>query len=285
MTIRDHIELTKPRIVVMILLTTVTGFYLGALGSLDLTLLLHTLIGTGLVVASANGLNQLLERDADARMRRTQNRPLPTGRMEPQEALYSGIGMAIAGCLYLLLFVNPLTSLLATVAWVNYLFLYTPLKKRTSVSTLVGAVSGALPPVIGWTAVRGTLSPESMALFLILFLWQLPHFLAIAWMYREDYARAGFPMLPVVDSEGSRTGRQIVLYGVALVPISLMPTLFGLTGSLYFFGALVLGLSFLAFGIRTAFYKTALHARHLLLASLLFLPFLLGLMMFDKGAL
>ncbi|MEE9270212.1 MAG: heme o synthase, partial [Candidatus Krumholzibacteria bacterium] len=284
-TIQDYMQLTKPRIVLMILLTTMAGFYLGTHQSMDLLLLFHTLLGTALAVGSSNVLNQVMEREADGRMRRTRNRPLPAGRMDPREALTSGIGMAVVGFLYLLVAVNPLTALLTLVAWANYLFLYTPLKKKTSLSTLVGAVSGALPPVIGWAAVRGALSLESLALFSILFLWQLPHFLSIAWMYREDYARAGFAMLPVLDTEGSRTGRQIVFYGLALIPASLMPTLLGLTGGLYFFGALALGVAFLVFGIRTALYKSSLYARHLLFASLLFLPALLALMMLDKGAL
>jgi protoheme IX farnesyltransferase len=184
---------------------------------------------------------------------------------------------------YLWLAVNALAAALALVAWLNYVFVYTPLKKKSSLSTLVGAVSGALPPVIGWAAARDAMTIESVVLFGILFLWQLPHFLAIAWMYREDYARAGFPMLPVLDPEGIRTGRQIVVYGLALVPVSLMPTLLGFAGAVYFFGALALGLLFLLFGVRAAFRRSNLCARHLFLASLAFLPSLLALMILDRG--
>ena len=281
--LRDYLELTKPRIVVMVLLTTLAGFYLGAFQGMDLTLLFHTLIGTGLVIGSANALNQLMERDTDAKMHRTRNRPLPAGRVSPQEVLYTGIGMAIVGTLYLVLGVNALTAFLALAAWAVYLFLYTPLKRRTSLSTLVGAISGALPPVIGWAAVRRELSVESLALFAILFVWQLPHFLAIASMYRDDYARGGFPMLPVLYPEGTETGRQIVIYCLAMVPISLMPTVVGLAGIFYFAGALILTLGFLMFGIRAAVRKSRVAARHLLFASLLFLPALLTLMMLDRG--
>ncbi len=279
----SHVELTKPRIILMVILTTLAGFYLGADRSLDFPLVLHAVLGTALVVGSANSLNQLIERDADAKMRRTENRPLPSGRLTPGEALLSGAGMGVVGLCYLLLAVNLPTALLSLFAWLNYVFLYTPLKKKTSLSTLVGAVSGALPPVIGWVAARGAMTVESTVLFAILFLWQLPHFLAIAWIYREDYARAGFPMLPVLDPEGGRTGRQIVAYGLALVPVTLMPTLLGLTGAVYFFGARLLGLVFLGFGIRVAFARSIHSARHLFFASLVFLPFLLALMMLDAG--
>lgn len=281
--LRDYVELTKPRIVLMVLLTTLAGSYMGAAGALDWILLVNAVLGTGLVVGSANALNQLFERDADAKMHRTRNRPLPAGRLEGQEAFVFGLGMALVGLLYLGLLVNPLTALLALASWANYLFFYTPLKRRTSTSTLVGAISGALPPVIGWAAVRNEVSPGSLALFSILFLWQLPHFLAIAWMYREDYARAGFPMLPVRDADGSRTGHQILVYCMALVPVSLIPTILGLAGRFYFFGVLALTLVFMGFGVRTAVRRSTLCARHLFLASLLYLPGLLALMMVDKG--
>lgn len=280
--VRDYVELTKPRIVVMVVLTAVAGLYLGTQGPMDLGLLLHTMVGTGLVVASANTLNQLLERDVDAKMRRTMNRPLPAGRMDGQEVLLSGIGMVVLGFLDLVVAVNAVTALLAFAAWIIYLFFYTPLKRRSSVSTLVGAISGAIPPVIGWAAVRGQLTIEALPLFLVLFFWQLPHFLAIAWMYREDYARGGFPMLPVIDPDGSRTGRQIVKYGLALVPISLLPTVIGISGGFYFIGALVLSVVFLGYGVRTALRPSTARAKQLLLASLVYLPVLMGLMMIDK---
>ena len=284
-SLRDYVELTQPRIVVMVLVTTLAGFYLGSHGAMDLALLLHTLIGTALVVGSANTLNQLVERDSDARMRRTQNRPLPAGRLETQEAFLSGSGMVVVGLFYLAVGVNTLTALLALAAWGIYLFLYTPLKKRTQLSIQVGAVSGALPPVIGWAGARGALSLESFALFAILFFWQLPHFMAIAWMYREDYARAGFPMTPVVDPTGKQTARQIIVYALALVPVSVAPTLLGLAGKVYFFGALALALAFLAVGLRVATSRSDADAKRLLYASLLFLPLLLVLMMLDRGAL
>jgi protoheme IX farnesyltransferase len=281
-TIRDHIELTKPRIVFLVVLTTIAGFYLGAHGALDIPLLLHTAIGTALVVSSANSLNQLMEREADGRMRRTENRPLPAGRMDAYEALAWGMGTIIVGFSYLFVGVGALTAFVAFMAWAAYVFVYTPLKKKTSLSTPVGAVPGALPPVIGWVAARGGLTIEAVALFLILFLWQLPHFLAIGWMYRDDYARGGFPMLPVIDTDGTQTGRQIVVWGLALVPVSLLPSVIGLTGGLYFVGAIILGLGFLVFGVRTAVHKSVSAARALFIASLLFLPALFGLMMLDK---
>lgn len=280
--LRDYVELTKPRIVFMVALTTVAGFYLGAHGAVDIPLLLHTAIGTAIVVSSANSLNQLMERDADGRMRRTENRPLPAGRMSGYEALAWGMGTMIVGFSYLFVGAGVLTALVAFMAWVGYVFVYTPLKRKTSLSTPVGAVPGALPPVIGWVGARGELTIEAVTLFLILFLWQLPHFLAIGWMYRDDYARGGFPMLPVIDVDGTQTGRQIVVWGLALVPVSLLPTVIGLTGGLYFVGALILGFAFLAFGIRTAVHKSVDAARALFLASLLYLPALFGLMMMDK---
>jgi len=274
--------MTKPRITLLVVLTTLAGFYVGAVGPMDIMLLIHTMVGTAVVVASANTLNQLWERDTDALMERTRNRPLPAGRLDPREALASGIVLLAVGLLQLFIAVNTLTALVAFVAWVVYVFMYTPLKKRTSLSTLVGGVSGALPPVIGWVAVRGQLSFEATILFLILFFWQMPHFLAIAWIYREDYARAGIPMLPVVDADGSRTGRQIILYGLALIPISLMPSVLYLAGQLYFIGALGLGIIFVAFGIRTAIQKSERSAKHLFYTSLLYLPALLILMAIDK---
>jgi protoheme IX farnesyltransferase len=245
-------------------------------------LLLYTLVGTAMVVASGNMLNQVMERDVDALMRRTRNRPLPAGRMEPAEAVVSGVSMAALGLLCLAVAVNPLTALLTFIGWANYVFLYTPLKRKTSVATLVGAISGALPPLIGWVAVRNSISAESLALPLILFLWQLPHFLAIAWMYQEDYGRAGFPMLPVTDPGGTRAGQQIVAYGLALVPASLLPTLFGITGMVYFAGALVLSLIFLGYGVRTAVRKSRVCAKHLLFVSLVYLTALVVLMVVDK---
>lgn len=281
-TFRDYVEMTKPRITFMVVLTTMAGFYMGAIGSMDIMLLMHTMIGTAIVVASANTLNQLWERQTDVLMERTRNRPLPAGRLDSREALASGIVLVVVGLLQLFIAVNTLTALLAFIAWVVYLLLYTPLKKRTSLSTLVGGVSGALPPMIGWAGARGALTVESTVLFLILFFWQLPHFLAIAWMYRDDYARAEFAMTAVADPDGSRTARQIIIYSLALVLVSLMPTLLGLTGRVYFAGTLLLCIMFVSFGIHMAVRKTTVAARHLLRASLVFLPVLFLLMAFDK---
>ena len=279
---RDYVAMTKPRITLMVVLTTMAGFYMGAIGSMDIMLLMHTMIGTAIVVASANTLNQLWERESDALMARTRNRPLPAGRLDSREALASGIVLVVVGLLQLFIAVNTLTALLAFIAWVVYLLLYTPLKKRTSLSTLVGGVSGALPPMIGWAGARGTLTVESTVLFLILFFWQLPHFLAIAWIYREDYARADFAMTAVADPDGTRTARQIIIYSLALVLVSLMPTLLGLTGRVYFAGALLLCIMFVSFGLHMAIRKTTVAARLLLRASLVFLPVLFLLMAFDK---
>ena len=281
-TFRDYVAMTKPRITLMVVLTTMAGFYMGAIGSMDIMLLMHTMVGTAVVVASANTLNQLWERETDLLMERTWNRPLPAGRLDSREALASGIVLVVVGLLQLFIAVNTLTALLAFIAWVVYLLLYTPLKKRTSLSMLVGGVSGALPPMIGWAGARGALSVESTVLFLILFFWQLPHFLAIAWMYREDYARADFAMTAVADPDGSRTARQIIIYSLALVLVSLMPTLLGLTGRVYFAGALLFGIMFVSFGFHMAVRKTTVAARHLLRASLVFLPVLFLLMAFDK---
>ncbi len=281
-TFRDYVEMTKPRITLMVVLTTMAGFYMGAIGSMDIMMLMHTMIGTAVVVASANTLNQLWERETDVLMERTRDRPLPAGRLDSREALASGIVLVVVGLLQLFIAVNTLTALLAFIAWVVYLLLYTPLKKRTSLSTLVGGVSGALPPMIGWAGARGALTIESTVLFLILFFWQLPHFLAIAWMYREDYARADFAITAVADPEGNRTARQIIIYSLALVLVSLMPTILGLTGRVYFAGALLLCIMFIGFGLHMAVRKTTVAARHLLRASLVFLPVLFLLMAFDK---
>lgn len=281
-TVRDYVELTKPRIVVMVVLTTIAGFYMATAGALDSALLLYTALGTMLVVASANALNQLAEKEVDALMVRTENRPLPAGRMSSQEAALAGAIMFVVGMLFLGLGVNLYAAFLALVAWVNYVFFYTPLKRRSTVSTIVGAVSGAIPPVIGWLAVRPGLGPESLVLFLILFLWQFPHFMAIAWIYRDDYSRAGIRVLPLVDGGVGKTGGQIVGYGLALVPVCLMPTLLGVAGQIYFFGALVLAMLFLGFGIRMAVAMSDRTAKQLLYMSLLFLPAIFALMTLDK---
>ncbi len=279
--IADYVELTKPRIAMMALATLAVGSFAATVGLFDRTLLVHTLIGTGLLAAGASVFNQIFERDTDALMRRTQNRPLPAGRLGVTEAVVFGLLLSVAGLNYLLLFVNPLTALIGAATLVLYACVYTPVKRWTSLNTVVGAIPGALPPLMGWTAVRGSLDAEAWILFLIVFLWQFPHFLAIAWIYREDYARAGLKMLPVVDLKGRVTGRQMVAYSLALLPASLAPTVIGLTGPAYFFGALLLGVAFLAFAVAFAILATQTRARNLMRASLVYLPTLLTLMMLD----
>jgi protoheme IX farnesyltransferase len=266
-------ELTKPRITFLVVLTTLVGFLVGAPHPVPVVLLLHALVGTALTAAAAGALNQWAERGADAEMRRTARRPLPSGDLAPLEAVVFGVGLSAAGTVYLALTTNGLASALAAVTIASYLLLYTPLKRVTSLATVVGAVPGALPPLIGWAAARGRLGVEAWALFGILFLWQMPHFLALAQLYRADYARAGFRMLTVEDATGRGAGRQAVLYALALVPVSLLPTPLGLAGPVYFFGALALGIAFLASGLGMAAdpYSTRA-ARRLFHASLLYLP-------------
>ena len=278
----DFLELVKPRLVVMILITTAAGFYLGAQQTVDWVLCLHTLCGAGLTAAGVLGLNQYLERDVDAQMKRTQDRPLPAERMHPLEALIVGAVLTGSGMLYLTFIVNMLSGFVISLIVVSYLFLYTPLKRKTSLCTLIGAVPGALPPVVGWVAARGTLTGEAWVLFAILFLWQLPHSLAIAYIYREDYAKAGFRLLPVVHPDGASTCRQIVINCVALFGIGLLPTWYNIAGSVYFFTALLTGGAFLAIGIYLARTRSVKAARYLLYASLLYLPVVFITMALDK---
>jgi protoheme IX farnesyltransferase len=280
--IADYAELAKPRITLMVVLTTAAGYYLGAEGSFDLVLLLHALLGTGVIASAASALNQVLERDSDARMLRTRHRPVPAGRMEVSAALGFGLVLTVLGTLYLAVTVNVLTAVVGAATLGLYVLVYTPLKRRSSLCTIVGAVPGALPPVMGWTAATGTLNAEAWILFAVLFFWQLPHFLAIAWNYREDYARGGQPMLSVEDPHGCSTARQIVLNCMALLPVSLAPSLVSLTGSLYFYGAFVLGLVYLAAGVHAARERSHASAGVLLRVSVIYLPALLGLMTFDK---
>lgn len=278
----DVIELVKPRITFMVLVTAAIGLYLASYGSLSTALLVDTLLGTGLVAAGASVLNQVVERDTDALMRRTAERPLPAGRLDPDAALVLGVTLGVVGLFSLAIWVNLLTALVGAVALAGYVFVYTPLKRTSRLATLIGAVPGALPPVMGWTAARDSLEPGAWILFGILFLWQLPHFLAIAWLCREDYARAGFPMLPVVEPDGRSTGRQAILYAAALVPVSLLPAVIGLSGTAYFLGALVLGLTFLGFCVAFAQSFSTAAARRLLLASVLYLPAVLIVMLLDR---
>lgn len=277
-----YAELTKPRITFLIVLTSAAGFALGSRGPIDYLGMLSALFGIGLLSSGIATLNQYAERDLDGLMRRTATRPLPAGKLAPWEALAFGAAITILAEVYLLVFVNPLSALLGLTVIAGYLFAYTPLKTRTSLSTLVGAFPGAVPPLIGWTAARGSLSLEGWVLFAILFLWQFPHFLAIAWMYREDYGRAGILMLPVVEPDGRVTAQQIVVYTLMLLPVSLLPVALGMSGRIYFYGAIVLGLLFLYSSLRAAFSMSRQHARRLLLASVLYLPLLFILMVLNQ---
>lgn len=279
----DYLILTKMRITVLVLVTTAAGFLLASGPDLDLALLGWTLLGTGLAASGAAALNQVIERDVDAKMRRTASRPIPSGRMTAAHGLAVGVGLALAGVGLLAGLVNWLTALLALATVLLYVGVYTPLKRMTPLNTIVGAIPGAIPPVMGWTAVAGTMGVPAGVLFAILFLWQLPHFLAIAWIFRDDYRLGGFPMLPVVDPDGEATGRQVALYCAALVPVSLIPTFLGLTGPIYFFGALLLGLGFLASGLMMAMHRRGKEARHVLLASVTYLPLLLALLVVDRA--
>jgi protoheme IX farnesyltransferase len=282
-------DLVKARLTTLVLLTTFVGFFMGERGPMDFALMFHALAGTALVAAGAAALNQLLEREYDAKMRRTQNRPLPGGHLEPATVMVFGGVCATAGLIYLALAVNLLTSVIGAFTLISYLFIYTPLKRVTWLNTAFGAVPGALPPLMGWTAARGELSGEGWALFAILALWQMPHFMSIAWIYRDEYTKAGFKMLPVVDPDGCRTGEQAVSHALALLFVSLCPFVFKMAGEFYLAGALVLGAGYLWFAfqflrqLRSARAElTLVRARQLFLASILYLPLLLTVMVWDK---
>ena len=278
----DFLALTKPRLVLMVLIATLAGFYLGSLGEFDWIRLLNTIVGTALAAGGTIALNQYIERDLDAKMRRTRSRPLPDGRVKPAGALTFGVAISAGGVLYLLLAVNALSSLLAALTVTSYIFLYTPMKRKTPLCTFVGAIPGALPPMGGWVAAQGSLGFEAWVLFAILFFWQIPHSLAIAWMYRADYERAGLKLLPVIHPDGRSTGHQVVINCLALLTVGLIPTLIGLAGPSYFVTALLLGIVFLGYGIRFAILRTTVAARRLLLASYLYIPLQLGMMSFDR---
>lgn len=277
----DFVELTKPRITALVLVTAAVGYAVGGLAPFSAAAFLVFMAGTALLCGGASALNQYLERDADARMLRTNRRPIPAGRVTPAESLAFGLAISAAGLVFLSA-VNLLTLALGAVSLLSYVFAYTPLKRVTSLCTVVGAVPGALPPLMGWAAARGSLAPAGWALFAILFLWQLPHFLAIGWLYREDYARGGFPMLAVTDPDGAATGRQMVLYATALLPVTLVAGVLASAGKGYLFGALILGLGFLSCAVAFAWTRSTGAARRLFLASVLYLPVLLGLMVFDR---
>jgi protoheme IX farnesyltransferase len=282
--LRDLYELTKPRMNFLVLCTTAVGFYMAPNAApAQWLILLHALLGTAMTAASAAVINQLVERDYDALMPRTKDRPLPAGRILPGEALAMGAVLGVVGVAYLALLVNPLTALLGAITLLSYVLVYTPLKRISSLNTVIGAVPGAIPPVMGWTAATDSFGPEAAALFAILFLWQMPHFLAIAILYKRDYAAGGFKMLPVIDGPDLKmTGRMIVLYGLALVPASLIPSLVRMTGAVYFTAAVLLGLAFLSYCVSAALSRHRTDARKLFFASIIYLPVLLAFMMLDK---
>jgi heme o synthase len=284
---RQYIELTKPRITWLILMSTGVGYFFGLdrESPFNWALLIHTLVGTGLIASGTAALNQWWERESDKLMRRTASRPLPMGLLTAKRALWFGIALALAGAAELAIWVNVLSALLGAFTLAAYLFVYTPMKSRTHLSTVVGALPGAMPPLMGYAAASGILNREAWSLFFILFVWQFPHFLAIAWMYRDDYARAGIRMLPVVEPDGKSTSRQIILYATTLIPISLLPVLLGMSGTIYLVGAMILGLWFLYTGVRVAFDRTNVRARHVLLASVIYLPMIYGLMVLDRPSL
>ena len=280
--IADFVALTKPRLNMLVVATSAAGYYLGHLAALDWVTMAHAAVGTALVAGGAAALNQVYERDTDALMRRTRMRPLPDGRVTPAEALWYGLLLCVAGLLQLAVTTNVLAAGLALATLVTYIGVYTPLKRRSALATIVGAVPGALPPMIGWAAARGSVSIGAWVLFAIVFLWQLPHFMAITWMYRDDYGKAGFPMLPVIEPDGRRTGREAVTYAAALVPASLAPAIAGVSGPIYFGIAIALGLAFLALAVRFASARNDRTARGLFYGSITYLPLLWIAMIADK---
>ena len=282
-SLADYLALTKPRLNLLVVATSAAGYYLGGPARPDAVAMTQAVAGTALVAGGAAVLNQLYERDTDALMRRTRLRPLPDGRVSPGDARTFGLALSLAGLVLLAVRANWLSAILALATLVVYLVVYTPMKRRTSLSTLVGAVPGALPALIGWTASHGSIAVGGAALFAIVFLWQIPHFMAIAWLYREDYGKAGFPMLPVIDPEGRRAGRQAVLYAAALLPVSLMPTLAGVAGVVYFAAALVLSIVLLVLAVRFAATRRESAARALFFGSIIYLPLVWIVMILDRS--
>jgi protoheme IX farnesyltransferase len=277
-----YVALTKPDVSFLVLMTTAAGYYMGARGAVDWLHLIQTVFATLLIAAGTATLNHYIERESDRYMRRTASRPLPSGQLQPREALWFGVILSVAGAVDLYFTAGLLASALGVLTSVSYLLAYTPLKKRTVWATAVGAFPGAIPPMIGWVAATGTLDRGAWLLFAILFFWQFPHFYAIAWMYREDYARAGIQMLPVVDREGTRTFRQIILTAIALVGVSLLPAVMGLAGVRYFFGALVVSTALVQVCLWASSSRTNVRAKWLMHATVLHIPLLLGLMIYDK---
>jgi protoheme IX farnesyltransferase len=275
--IRDYLQLSKSRIVMMVLITTAAG-YLFATRSVDWPLLINTLIGTALVAAGTNALNQYVERDHDAKMRRTRLRPLPDGRIAPRAALFFSVAIAIIGTAYLGLAVNWLTAALGAFTLTSYIFIYTPLKRVSTICTIIGAVPGAIPPLMGWTAATGVLGAGGWIIFAILFFWQLPHFMAISWMYREDYARGGFAMLSVRDDDGRTTARHAVFYSLALLTVSVLPPFFGLSTFIYLAGAVIAGGALSLASVAFLSSRTPAHARRLFMASNIYLIVMMALL-------
>jgi heme o synthase len=278
-TVTDYIMLMKPELTLLSVLTAVCSSYLALSGSSNYFLIVHVFIGTILIGSTAGVLNQYIERRYDALMKRTEQRPIPSGRVRPLEALLFGIVLGVVGLLYLAIFTNWMATSLAVLTLVSYLAIYTPLKRTTPFATVVGGIPGALPPLIGWAIVRGSVSMEAWSLFFILFFWQMPHFLSLAWLYRNDYARAGYKLLTVLDPSCASTSRQILVYSIALIPASLMPMVVGIAGIFYFFGALLLSCGFLVMAIHLYQARANSAARNLFYFSLLFLPALFFLML------
>ena len=278
-----YLELTKPRITVFILMSTAIGFLCGShVGAhWSLFTLIHTILGTALIASGTAALNQWYECEADAKMNRTKARPIPSGRLTARRALIFGLALSVTGFVELAWGANLLTGMLGLFTMASYLLVYTPLKQRSPISTTIGAIPGAMPPLIGYAAAAGILNAEAWVLYAILFLWQFPHFYAIAWMYREDYARAGIQMLPVVEPDGESTARRMWLFSLALIPISVLPKYFGGAGNWYVAGAIALGLMFLWSGVRVSLDPTRPRARQVLLASVVYLPLLYGLLVLD----
>jgi len=285
-TARDYLTLTKPRVTWLIAVTTAAGFFFGAKAGpwawATVLQFLNTLVGTALVASATAVLNEWYERESDGKMRRTSARPLPAGRIEPVRALWFGIALAIVGSAELAWGANVVAMIIADGTLASYLFLYTPLKRQTWLCTTAAAFAGAMPPLIGYAAASGSLNAEAGALAAILFVWQFPHSLAIAWMYRDDYARAGIQMLPVIEPDGRSTARHIVAFASTLIPVSLFPVALGMTGRIYFVGALILGGCFLYYGIRVALERTTFRARQVLLASVVYLPLIMGMLVLDR---
>ena len=277
----DFVTLAKPRLNLLVVFTTAAGLYLASPNGVALSVLLHALMGTALIAGGAAALNQVLERDTDARMRRTRTRPIASGRLRPSQGVLFGLALSTAGLIELAAGVNLISAGMAGLTLGSYVLVYTPLKRRTSLATLVGAVPGALPPVIGWVAATGSLTLPALVLFGISFFWQMPHFLAIAWLYRDEYAAAGIPLLPVLEPDGRSTGRQALLHSAALLPVSLLPPLVGLAGGLYLVVATVLGLTLIALSASFARDRSTVAARRLLLFSITYLPLLWGTLVAD----